>query len=218
MSGCPFPLSQRFSGWPCCCPSGSAPLVSACSVDVAQRRMDLRSQSQHQPVVGTLAHSLEWTLDPVDQSLITVVGLRARASCPLQPVCAIACGSFALKRGAPACVGQCGDQCPGRCDSGFWLAGASPRPTLPTGDYFLAFKERGHGACQAGRCLPHFRDVAALSARLSAPQASLAALCWARCGWAYAQRTVCAPRWIWVENSGVNLFRNDGVIVSHSLW
>ena len=108
-------------------------------------------------LVGTLAHSLEWTLDSVDQSLITVVeGIEsagelspsARMRDRLREVVRFESVVRLHALGNVVVINAQGDVI---LDSG----SQEPRKAnVADRDYFLAFKERGHEGLFVGRPVP----------------------------------------------------------------
>lgn len=133
-------------------------------------------------LVGTLAHSLEWTLDSVDQSLITVVeGIesagelspsahmrdRLREVVRFESVVRLhALGNVVVINAQGDVILDSGSQEPRKAN-------------VADRDYFLAFKERGHEGLFVGRPVP-----GAISTRRSAlPSSPTAPFCWPCCCW-----------------------------------
>ena len=139
-------------------------------------------------LVGTLAHSLEWTLDSVDQSLITVVeGVEsagelspsARMRDRLREVVRFESVVRLHALGNVVVINAQGDVI---LDSG----SREPRKAnVADRDYFWRSRSGGMRACLwAGRCPPEFPGSCRCPwrAAFAHPRAGLAALCWVLCG------------------------------------
>ena len=169
-------------------------------------------------LVGTLAHSLEWTLDSVDQSLITVVeGIEsagelspsARMRDRLREVVRFESVVRLHALGNVVVINAQGDVI---LDSG----SQEPRKAnVADRDYFLAFKERGHEGLFVGRPVPS-RITGVMSLPLArgfrTPQGEFGGIVLGAVRLSYFNELFASVDL--GENSGVNLFRNDGVIVS----
>ena len=169
-------------------------------------------------LVGTLAHSLEWTLDSVDQSLITVVeGVEsagelspsARMRDRLREVVRFESVVRLHALGNVVVINAQGDVI---LDSG----SQEPRKAnVADRDYFLAFKERGHEGLFVGRPVPS-RITGVMSLPLArgfrTPQGEFGGIVLGAVRLSYFNELFASVDL--GESSGVNLFRNDGVIVS----
>ena len=169
-------------------------------------------------LVGTLAHSLEWTLDSVDQSLITVVeGIEsagelspsARMRDRLREVVRFESVVRLHALGNVVVINAQGDVI---LDSG----SQEPRKAnVADRDYFLAFKERGHEGLFVGRPVPS-RITGVMSLPLArgfrTSQGEFGGIVLGAVRLSYFNELFASVDL--GENSGVNLFRNDGVIVS----
>lgn len=169
-------------------------------------------------LVGTLAHSLEWTLTTVDQSLIGVVEGMERVDDWVHSPLARDRLREAVRFESVVRLRALGDVVIINAQGDVVLDSASPEPrkaNVVDRDYFRAFKDQGHEGLFVGRPIPsRVSGVMALplARGFRSPNGEFGGIVVSAVRLSYFNELFASVDL--GEHSGVNLFRSDGVIVS----
>lgn len=169
-------------------------------------------------LAGTLSHSLEWTLDAVDQSLLGVVESLERVEGISDPARLHQRLREAVRFESVVRLHALGDVVVINAQGDVILDSGSREPrkaNVADRDYFLAFKEQQHDGLFVGRPVPS-RVTGIMSLPLArgfrTPQGEFGGIVLSAVRLSYFNELFASVDL--GENSGVNLFRADGVIVA----